>query len=121
MANSVAAWPEKRVSRNLETVVYWHLVRAGFTVSYDLAGPDKAEIDFIVSRPGEPPFAAVQVCTDLSDDNTVERDMKALSWYAKTNPNAHSCVITLESPSRKTEFPVISIMDFLLGIDHAFK
>ncbi|MEI7900543.1 MAG: ATP-binding protein [bacterium] len=121
MANSVTAWPEKRVSRNLETVVYWHLVRAGFTVSYDLAGPDKAEIDFIVSRPGEPPFAAVQVCTELSDESTVEREMKALSWYFKTNPNAHSCVITLESPSRKTEFPIIPIMDFLLGIDPIFK
>jgi hypothetical protein len=120
MANSITAWPEKRVSRSLETIVYWHLVRAGFNVSYDLAGPDKAEIDFVVSRPGEPPFAAVQVCTDLSDESTVEREMKALFWHVKTNPKMHPCVITLDRPSRKPDFPVISIMDFLLDLDPVF-
>ena len=120
MANSITGWPEKRVSRSLETIVYWHLIRMGFNVSYDLAGPDKAEIDFVVSRPGEPPFAAVQVCTDLSDESTAEREMKALSWYAKTNPKLDHCMITLEDPGRKTDFPVIPIMDFLLDLDPIF-
>jgi uncharacterized protein len=117
MANSITGWPEKKVSRSLETIVYWHLIRAGFNVSYDLAGPEKAEIDFVVSRPGEAPFAAVQVCTDLSDESTTEREMKALFWYAKTNPKVHPCVIALDDPSRKTDFPVVPIMDFLLELD----
>lgn len=121
MANSITGWPEKRVSRSLETIVYWHLVRAGFSVSYDLAGPEKAEIDFVVSRPGEQPFAAVQVCTDLSDESTAEREMKALSWYAKTNPKLERCIITIEDPGRKTDFPTIPIMDFLLELDPIFK
>ena len=121
MANSITGWPEKKVSRSLETIVYWHLIRSGFHVAYDLAGPDKSEIDFIVSRPGEPPFAAVQVCMDLSDEGTMEREMKALSWYSKTNPEIHLSVIALEMPSRKTDFPIIPLMDFLLGLDPVFK
>lgn len=117
MANSVTGWPENRVSRSLETIVYWHLVRAGFQIAYDLAGPDRPEIDFVVSRPGEPPFAAIQVCADLSDESTAEREMKALAWYAKANPKVHPCVIALSPPARKLPFPVISVMDVLLELD----
>ena len=120
MANSITGWSEKRVSRSLEAIVYWHLVHAGFDVAYDLVGPDKSEIDFVVARPGEPPCAAVQVCMDLSDEATVAREMKALYWYSKTNPPAHLGVIALERPSRETDFPVLPIMDFLLDLDPVF-
>jgi predicted AAA+ superfamily ATPase len=120
MATSVTGWSEKRTSRNLEAMVYWHLARRGFDVSYDLAGPDKAEIDFIVAQPGEPPFAAVQVCSDLTADVTVAREMKGLSWYASTNPRIRPCVIAPDGPTGAAAVPNILAVDFLLGIDSVF-
>lgn len=116
MAKSITGWSEKKVSRSLEAMVYWHLVRSGFEVSYDLAGPDKAEIDFVVSRHGEPPFAAIQVCTDLSDDTTLEREMKGLAWYAKEHPGRSLYVITGDSSKRKLAVPSIPAIDFLMDI-----
>ena len=101
--------------------MYWHLVRRGFDVSYDLAGPDKAEIDFIVARPGEPPFAAVQVCSDLTADATTAREMKGLSWYAGTNPGIRPCVIAPDGGlTEAATVPNLQAVDFLLGIDSVF-
>ena len=121
MATSVTGWSEKRTSRNLEAMVYWHLVRRGFDVSYDLAGPDKAEIDFIVARPGEAPFAAVQVCSDLAADATLAREMKGLSWYAGMNPGIRPCVIAPDGgPTGVAAVPNLLAVDFLLGIDSVF-
>ncbi len=117
MANSVTGWSEKRISRSLEAVVYWHLVRQGFSVSYDLAGTEKAEIDFVVSRHGERPFAAIQVCMDIADDVVEGRELKGLAWYAKRNPDVACRVITLAEPRRKLAVPVVSALDFLLDHD----
>ncbi len=121
MANSVTGWSEKRISRSLEAIVYWHLVRQGFIVSYDLAGSDKSEVDFVVSRHGERPFAAIQVCVDMSDDSVMERELKGLAWYAKKNPAVECCVITLEESGRKLHVKTVSALDFLLDGDKALK
>jgi predicted AAA+ superfamily ATPase len=121
MANSVTGWSEKRISRSLEAIVYWHLVRQGFVVSYELAGAEKSEIDFVVSHHGERPFAAIQVCVDLADEAVMERELKGLAWYVKRNPEVECRFITLAEPRRKADIPVVSALDFLLDHDKLFK
>ena len=60
----------------LETAVLLELERRGWEVSY-VRTPEGWEVDFCAHRPGEGPLL-VQVCLETSDDQTWEREVRAL-------------------------------------------
>ncbi len=96
LAAAVSGAMDDRRSRALESVVYWHLRREGYLISYDLVGPDKYEIDFLVRRAGKEPHMAVQVCYSLASPDTVEREVRGFEFLRKRYPDMECCIITAD-------------------------
>lgn len=115
MANAVSRWNEKRTSRTLEAIVFWHLNREGFKVTYDIVGQEKYEVDFVVSSPGEKALFAIQVCSDIGDETTMKRETRSLHLLCKYNPVIKPLILTQFEPSGKFDIPVLSILDFMSG------
>jgi predicted AAA+ superfamily ATPase len=113
MANAVSGWSGKRISRTLETIVFWHLIREGFKVAYDIVGQEKCEVDFVVYRPGEKTSLAIQVCSDIGDETTMSRETKSLRLICKHNPAVKPIILTQFEPSRKSDIPVFTVLDLL--------
>lgn len=63
---------------------------------------DDREVDFLATRPGEPPLL-VQVCLDTTADATWEREVQALALAAASYPEADALLITLDQspPTRR--------------------
>ena len=77
------------------------------------------EVDFLARRPGEKP-ALIQVCSDLDDPQTREREVRALRSAAAEHPKAslHLVILTPETagpiPKRITVHPAAQ---WLLGAE----
>jgi len=107
MAHTVSAFAEPRTSRALEAVVYWELRRRGLSVSYDVAGTEKHEVDFVAGEPAKPPHLAIQVCMDLSDPDVVEREVRAFRQLKeRLGPQIEPLIVTLDSPPAHLSLPV---------------
>jgi hypothetical protein len=115
MSNAVTGWSERRTSRTLETIVFWHLIREGFKVAYDIVGQEKYEVDFIVSSPGEKSSFAIQVCSDVSDETTMTRETRSLRLLCKHNLGIKPIILTQFEPTKKSDIPVFTILDLLSG------
>jgi len=118
MARIVSDFAEPRVSRILEALVYWQLRRSGLLVSYDLVGPDKHEVDFVVAESGKLPHQAIQVCVDLSDATVAEREERAFAQLAdRLGPEIEPLIITLRKPpaGARLRMPVVRAWDWLLN------
>lgn len=61
----------------LENLVFLHLRRAEYQLSYGLAA-DNAEVDFIASKPGTDDCQLIEVCYDLGNRDIFEREARAL-------------------------------------------
>jgi len=59
---------------------------------------DGYEVDFIARRPGEKPVL-IQVCAELDDRATRERELRALQSAAAEHPRASPHVVTLTPES----------------------
>jgi len=79
----------------LETAVLIELERRGFEVSY-VRTKDGFEVDFLALAPGRPP-ELIQVCLDISERATREREVRALTHAAAQLPKARSVLLTLDS------------------------
>ncbi len=123
MSNAVSGWSEKRTSRTLEAIVFWHLFREGFKLAYDIVGQEKYEMDFIVSRPGENASLAIQVCSDVNDEMTMERESRSLRLFCKHNPGIRPIILTQFEASNKSDIPVFTVLDLLSGelLKHLLK
>ena len=76
----------------LETVIRIELERRGLNVHYvRKAG---YEVDFLIQTP-EGETALIQVCADLSEKKTSEREIRALMEASKEHPQAKKLLITL--------------------------
>jgi len=115
MANAVSGWSEKRNSRTLESIVFWHLIREGFKVAYDIVGQEKYEVDFVVYKPGKKASLAIQVCSDAGDETTMDRETRSLRLICKHNPALKPVILTQFEPSRKSDIPVFTVLDLLGG------
>ncbi len=92
------------------------LRRQGLQVSYDLVDRDRYEVDFIINDLNSKPHLAIQVCLDLSDPNTIERETRSLSLLKKKYPKIETLIITCYEPSIISDrgFPVIEAWKWLL-------
>jgi uncharacterized protein len=82
----------EHLGRALETAVLLELERREFTSSWLRVEEDR-EVDFLATRPGEPPLL-VQVCLDTTDAGTWEREVRALDAASQVFPEATAVLIT---------------------------
>jgi predicted AAA+ superfamily ATPase len=77
----------------LETVVLIELERRQCDVTY-VRTPEGHEVDFLARFPDDA-LELIQVCADLSDTRTVEREMRALTEAGAHHPRATRRLLTL--------------------------
>jgi len=85
------------LGRLLENVVYLELRRRGYQVNYAIT-PRGREIDFVARRRGRPD-QLIQVCADLGDAKTRERELGALADGLAERSGARGTVVTLHDES----------------------
>jgi predicted AAA+ superfamily ATPase len=98
----------------LENLVYLHLRRLGYQMEYVLTG-DGSEVDFLAFRPMKD-SKLIQVCFDMSNPKTFEREVSALTDAANALGVKDRYVVTWDD---EDELPgniqVIPIWKFLLN------
>lgn len=87
----------------LETAVLVELERRGCEVSYVRTG-EGFEVDFLARTPGHPP-ELIQVCLDISDPSTREREVRGLAGAAAELPKAKAVLVTLDSMAPRPPLP----------------
>lgn len=100
----------------LETVVLHECLRRGDTLAY-VRTASGYEVDFLATR-YDGAQTLIQVCVDISDAATFEREVRALQAAQLEFPAAQCLLITLEAPTRDTPIEGIRTVlaaDWLLG------
>lgn len=87
----------------LETAVLVELERRGCEVAY-VRTQDGLEVDFLAHSP-EGEWLLLQVCADLSDAATREREVRALRSGTTGYPNATPLLISLDAIPPQPELP----------------
>ena len=87
----------------LETAVFLELERRGYEAAY-VRTSQGYEVDFLASAPSEPPLL-IQVCADLLDPETYEREVRALAAASQENRKARALLLTLESTPPRPSLP----------------
>ena len=91
------------VGHALETTVLVELERRRFDVTY-VRTPEGYEVDFLARRAGGS-MELVQVCADLSDPETANRELRALAAAGARFPHARQRLLTLTRDSIPDELP----------------
>jgi predicted AAA+ superfamily ATPase len=81
------------VGHALETCVFWELQRRGAEVHY-VRTASSYEVDFL-ARYWDGREELIQVCTDLTDEQTAGREFRALVEASREHPSAAPLLITL--------------------------
>ncbi|MGI9179577.1 MAG: ATP-binding protein [Longimicrobiaceae bacterium] len=89
--------------RALETAVLLELERRGYMADW-VRTADGWEVDFFSERPGDPPLL-VQVSLETVQDETGEREVRALVAGAREHRAARPLLITLDSTPPARELP----------------
>jgi uncharacterized protein len=82
----------------LETVVLLELERRGCAIGY-VRTRDGCELDFFARDP-EDGATLIQVCPDVSDSATYDREVRALSAAAVEYPDARPLLLTCDMEDR---------------------
>ena len=99
----------------LENIVYLQLRRQGFQVEY-VNTSDGSEVDFIAFHPMRNDYKLIQVCFDMSDPKTFEREVSALRKAAGSLGIKDCYVITWDDEtSLPGNIQVMPIWKFLLS------
>ena len=99
----------------LENIVYLQLRRQGFQVEY-VNTSDGSEVDFIAFHPMRNDYKLIQVCFDMSDPKTFEREVSALRKAAGSLGSKDCYVITWDDEtSLPGNIQVMPIWKFLLS------
>lgn len=88
---------------SLETVVMLELERRGYDVGY-VRTPDGHGVDFLAHRPGDLPLLA-QVSLETEDDETWDRELRALVAAMPVHRNAEALLITADAASPTRPLP----------------
>ena len=91
------------IGHALETIVLIELQRRGYEVGYVLTR-EGWEVDFLAIGITQPSLL-IQVCADVSDASTWEREMRALVSAAADHPDAIPLLITLDTTPPKLVIP----------------
>ena len=70
-------------SRSLENIVFIHLYQNSYGVSYYLTRKNRGEVDFIATDNTGRPSSAIQVSMDISQPDTLKRELEPLVATAK--------------------------------------
>ena len=102
------------VGHALETCVFWELQRRGAEVHYVRTASDH-EVDFL-ARYWDGHEQLIQVCADMTDEQTAEREFRALVEASREHPSATPLLITLyPAPQSPPEgITVRTAMDWFL-------
>lgn len=87
----------------LETAVFLELERRGCETDY-IRTRDGYEVDFIARNP-EGNTTLIQVCTDVSDPVTYEREIRALLAAAAECPGAAALLLTFDTLPPRSRLP----------------
>lgn len=87
----------------LETVVFLELERRGYETGY-LRSPEGWEVDFLATAPDRPPLL-VQVCLELAEEGTWDREIRALVAAAEEHPHAVPLLLTMDSIPPRNDLP----------------
>lgn len=79
----------------LETVILIELERRGYEVSY-VKTEEGSEVDFL-ARSAEGRWLLLQVCADLTDATTRDREVRALAAGVREHPYAQAILLTLDA------------------------
>ena len=81
-------------SRALENMVFLHLYRNRRRVHYYLTRKKRQEVDFVVVDSNGTPALAVQVCLDITQEETLQRELEGLSATANYFKTKENLIIT---------------------------
>ncbi len=101
----------------LETIVLHECLRRGAQVAY-VRTASGYEVDFLATR-YDGSQTLIQVCADLHDAATLEREVRALQEARLEHPKARCLLITLEQAVRESAIEgiaVVQAMDWLLEV-----
>ncbi|MBI5061651.1 MAG: ATP-binding protein [Candidatus Aenigmarchaeota archaeon] len=121
IANSVAFRFSEDVGRAAENLVFTHLKKLSFEKNFEIfywKDSEQSEVDFVVKR-GLNVESLFQVCWDIRDAKTKEREIKAITKAMDAFKLANGTVITggfegeEEIGNKKVQF--VPIWKFLLG------
>jgi hypothetical protein len=87
----------------LETAVLIELERRGHQTAY-IRTRNGLEVDFLATGFGRPP-KLIQVCLDISDRATRDREVRALAAASEEYPNAAPVMLTLDSTPPHPSLP----------------
>jgi len=88
----------------LETAVLLELERRGYETGY-VRSPEGWEVDFLATAPDRPSLL-VQVCLDLGNTETWEREVRALVAATGEHPRASTLLLTMDATPPHTDPPL---------------
>jgi hypothetical protein len=94
-----SAW-DGSLSRSLENAVYIHLARSFPRVNYYLTRTGRQEVDFIATDHKGTQQKLVQVCLDISNQATLERELKPLVETARYFKTSENLIITMDQEEK---------------------
>ncbi len=106
---------KQNIGHALETIVLHECLRRGAQAAY-VHTASGYEVDFLVTH-HDHSQTLIQVCADLHDASTLEREVRALQEARLEFPKARCLLVTLEQPVRvpvMKDIAVVQAMDWLL-------
>lgn len=94
LANHNSPVWDGNLSRAFENAVYMHLRRKHPRINYCLTKSKRQEIDFIVCARDGRPSRAIQACLDISDAETLRRELEPLVSAAKYFGTKENYIVT---------------------------
>lgn len=108
----------------METVVAQHIYRFSLTTKkvdmYYWYSKDKGEVDIILKgKKGE--LIPIQVAYDISDENTMKREIRAVEEFRKEFDSGEPVMITHEAKENIPEIKQINLYEFLLRYEEMLE
>jgi predicted AAA+ superfamily ATPase len=100
LARTLSLNASKETRHLLENIVYLELKRRDWTLGY-LTTHSGRDVDFLAQRVGDQPLL-VQVCADMSEVPTRERELRAISDALNEHAEARAVVVTLDEEEQIT-------------------
>jgi len=114
LTNAVSFHFSADLGKALEQVVFWELKRRLSDRDTLFYYKNQFECDFIIQRE-ETISAAIQVCYQLDEPKTKQREIKGLHQTSQNFKSVQGFLITYDNEEPIEGIQVISILEFLLG------
>lgn len=122
MVRSSAAGMGGNTGLMLENVVFIELLRRCRDVHYYRDASGRHEVDYVCGRPGAGDIEFIQVCADMSAEETKRRELRGLAYAAgvfKDSPDTSLKILTLDYKGQETAggrpIECIPVWEWMLG------